>query len=490
MQSLTCDNKSSQCSAEVYVGNFYRVFVLYRQSPVINCRVFVYFWGQKVLKMESRADRVTSFRRARADRVTAVSDEQIEPPVSDEHEQIEPPASDAPTLDALAFEDRPVSQGHVDDLRTESLRDILRCAHMALDDECIMYVDEANTEYIPFPTATETCISVSSLSHAAEEENAGSGPCAHFYKKNSRKRQRKSGTWKRARAKYARQHGEAYVNQKGVFVSAKVPVRSDSLCKCRYKCSEIPQDVKESIHAAFYQLDENGKNAYLFGCIEAYQPKCFITTAERHRKWSYSYSVLIDGSRRKVCCRALCRLHDIGKKKVRSLCGKVSSGCNSAPCDMRGKHHNRPKKLAADVIDRVKQHIASFPSETSHYSRTKNPNRKYLSPLLSINKMYNLYKNECDKNNILPVSSASYRKLFTEEFNLGFGSPRTDTCTTCDKSSDGCQEHKQKADYAFDVQKKDRLTAASSDNVQYITFDLQKSLPLPKLSTSTAFYLR
>jgi len=59
-----------------------------------------------------------------------------------------------------------------------------------------------------------------------------------------------------------------------------------------------------------------------------------------------------------------------------------------------------------------------------------------------------------------------------------------------DKSSEECQEDKQKADHAFDVQKKDRLTTASSDNVQYITFDWQKSLPLPKLSTSTASYLR
>jgi len=38
--------------------------------------------------------------------------------------------------------------------------------------------------------------------------------------------------------------------------------------------------------------------------------------------------------------------------------------------------------------------------------------------------------------------------------------------------------------------KEDRKVAAEHDNIAYITFDMQKTLPLPKLSTSVAFYLR
>ena len=36
----------------------------------------------------------------------------------------------------------------------------------------------------------------------------------------------------------------------------------------------------------------------------------------------------------------------------------------------------------------------------------------------------------------------------------------------------------------------DRTLAAEDDDIAYITFDMQKTLPLPKLSTSIAFYLR
>jgi len=37
---------------------------------------------------------------------------------------------------------------------------------------------------------------------------------------------------------------------------------------------------------------------------------------------------------------------------------------------------------------------------------------------------------------------------------------------------------------------KDRQLAVEDQRVTYITFDMQKTLPLPKLSTSIAFHLR
>ena len=74
--------------------------------------------------------------------------------------------------------------------------------------------------------------------------------------------------------------------------------------------------------------------------------------------------------------------------------------------------------------------------------------------------------------------------------HLGFGSPKSDTCATCDKGYE-CDAHKHRAELAFDMQKKDKEKASSDSEYNYITFDLQKTLPLvPKLSTSVAFYLR
>ena len=123
-------------------------------------------------------------------------------------------------------------------------------------------------------------------------------------------------------------------------------------------------------------------------------------------------------------------------------------------------------------VDFVKKHIGSFPTYTSHYFRSDNPNRKYLSSQLSLSKLYELYEYECASQSVEPVSEWVYRNVFNKQFNLSFGryihshashththththsphthththitdshlsthtrslfSPRTDTCKTCD----------------------------------------------------------
>ena len=88
----------------------------------------------------------------------------------------------------------------------------------------------------------------------------------------------------------------------------------------------------------------------------------------------------------------------------------------------------------------------------------------------------------------LPVSRRAYREIFVRNFNYGFGTPRSDTCATCD--SGDSEAHKQKAALAFAQQKVDREQATADENTIFITFNLQKTMPLPKLSTGISFYLR
>jgi len=50
--------------------------------------------------------------------------------------------------------------------------------------------------------------------------------------------------------------------------------------------------------------------------------------------------------------------------------------------------------------------------------------------------------------------------------------------------------HKELAEVALQQQQQDREQARTNSNVMYITFDLEKTLPLPKLSVSKAFYMK
>lgn len=95
----------------------------------------------------------------------------------------------------------------------------------------------------------------------------------------------------------------------------------------------------------------------------------------------------------------------------------------TAPIDKRGtaSAHN---KTSEEQIKKVCDFINKFPSYTSHYSRSKNPNRQYLCPDLCITKMYELYKRECLKNGDVVVSQFIFRKTFNEKFNLHFRPPQ------------------------------------------------------------------
>jgi len=103
----------------------------------------------------------------------------------------------------------------------------------------------------------------------------------------------------------------------------------------------------------------------------------------------------------------------------RALKAQAAAG-GSPHTDQRGRHEPGNKTSAARVQN-MKQHIESFPKYRSHYSQKDNPSRCYLSPSLSLSKMYHLYQEKCAKENLQPVSEWMYRKIFNCDCNLSFG---------------------------------------------------------------------
>lgn len=87
------------------------------------------------------------------------------------------------------------------------------------------------------------------------------------------------------------------------------------------------------------------------------------------------------------------------------------------------------------------------------------------------------------------VKVSFYRHIFETKFNLSFGHPKSDTCTVCD-AGENSLEHRENWEFAFHSQKVDRQIPSVDRRTCYVTLDLQQTMPLPKLSTSKAFYLR
>lgn len=113
-------------------------------------------------------------------------------------------------------------------------------------------------------------------------------------------------------------------------------------------------------------------------------------------------------------------MHSVSNGRLdRALKAQVDDG-GALHCDQRGRHEPG-NKTKPEVINHIKAHISSFPQYKSHYSRADNPHRQFLSPHLTLQKLYLLYKEKCEAEGTRVASDWIYRKVFNESFNLSFG---------------------------------------------------------------------
>lgn len=78
------------------------------------------------------------------------------------------------------------------------------------------------------------------------------------------------------------------------------------------------------------------------------------------------------------------------------------------------------KSTFEEINDSIRNHIKSFPVMDSHFCRKS---IAYSSLDLLVNKMYTVYCMGYNAGNNIPTK-CSYRKMFNQEFNLGFYRPK------------------------------------------------------------------
>ena len=127
-----------------------------------------------------------------------------------------------------------------------------------------------------------------------------------------------------------------------------------------------------------------------------------------------------------VCQKAFVSVHGVSIKSLKCLCKFMNEGHTSPPTDQRGKH-GKQWSLPEDIKAKIMAHIDSFPAQELHYSWKDNHES------LNIKRMWYLYleKHEPEQMECLQ-QKLPYRNIFNTCFNIGFGRPRSDACTTCD----------------------------------------------------------
>lgn len=334
---------------------------------------------------------------------------------------------------------------------------------------------------------------------------------------NGKKRKVKTANWKRNISKNRRNTGKDYISS---FSNKLIPKRvTGPDCKCVWKCfSKITDQDKVSVLEMFNSIVEKEKqDTFLCGLISVNsivrrRPKSGMSG--ENRSCSCKYKIRIGINEIIVCKKAFCSLFGIGKAVVERLVRNIKSN-NPSPKDLRGKHGIRQNKIPEDVIFKIKAHIESFPKQESHYSR--NDSRvQYLSPELSIAKMYKMFLEKYDPNifelmkndkNAKPaVKYKFFCEYFNNNFNLSFGCPRSDTCQKCDHLQNVIKSeidleakhqlelekeiHLKKAQIFYDDLKKCIKEAKENSEVEVLSFDFQQNMPLPHIPCGDVFYKR
>ncbi|KAK3916516.1 Endo-alpha-N-acetylgalactosaminidase [Frankliniella fusca] len=320
-------------------------------------------------------------------------------------------------------------------------------------------------------------------------------------RKNAKKRIVVPGGWAQEKAKVAFNAGVAHVTPKGA-VKLKRKMRAGCHLRCR-KCKErVSQEERELIFTNFWKLASvHRKRDYITRAVTTKKPQSCSTTPARARKSVRCYTLTIKrGTQEKkiIVCKKMF-LDTLGIQDCWVETALKKRGDTGLSPDKRGKHGNRPHRISEDILASVRRHINLFPRVPSHYTREKSK-REYLEPhIKSVERMHRIYVIWAKRQNIEKIATLStYRKVFNQEFNLGFFMPKKDQCETCNKwknCKDQAERRKMVKDYATHLKNKKlvrqlkKQDKASADELKCVAcFDLQKVLPCPRSETSVFFY--
>lgn len=200
----------------------------------------------------------------------------------------------------------------------------------------------------------------------------------------------------------------------------------------------------------------------------------------------------IKGLEISVCKTFFLHLTKFSADRVRYILKQVKLG--KPICENRGGDHVSHKSLQKK--NAVREFIGNLRGTESHYNRKKSK-RIYLHCSLNIRKLHTIYNSSTQPN--LKVSLSMFRRIFLQEFNIGFRSPASDVCGFCTmlnnklKAAQGSEKqaiitekriHKLRAKCFYELLKEKKEDELS------LCFDMQQVQPLPRTPIQQAFYAR
>lgn len=283
------------------------------------------------------------------------------------------------------------------------------------------------------------------------------------------------------------------------YSAKRLPEKPTCTHKKNYQCTSLTMRDLNAFHSRYYKnKDKRSQDAFILKHIKgSYTSRRRPRQGNRKGKeLTTKYYIYSRSSKKmiRVCQKTFINILDIKRYRVERI-SKNFLKEGLMPEDNRGgdrKSHKYLGKKTA-IIEFIKKLKCSEP----HYCRGSSA-RLYLAAELSINKLFTFYNDQAEEQ--LRVKRSYFRTVFNTNFNLGFGTPRTDVCSVCLQYTEKIKVadnerlkndliiqqcvHKKRAKAFFSYLKDE------SPNVYIFSFDCQKNMPLPKIPDQSTYYSR
>lgn len=257
-----------------------------------------------------------------------------------------------------------------------------------------------------------------------------------------------------------------------------------------------------TFHNNFYKYpSKETQDAFLLNCCVPKKPTRKRPRKGNHKskKFQTEFNVysMMQKKKIRVCQTAFLGILHITKHRVQYIAKSFMESGGQVVKEKRGGDRKTIK--FAEKKKAVMLFINMFYVDEPHYCRGHSE-RRYLPAELSINKIWKMYNKQVGLEEDLKVKKGYFRRIFNTNYNLGFGSPRTDVCSFClrlieqikrERDETAKQRlrvewrvHKLKAKAFFALVKEEQA------DLKTLSFDCQKNLPLPKTPDQITYYSR
>lgn len=267
-----------------------------------------------------------------------------------------------------------------------------------------------------------------------------------------------------------------------------------------FQCLNLTSNDIFNFHSNFYHSKKKtDQDNYILQYCKTISPKRKRPKDNTRTKklMSVQYFIRKHKSREKVqVCRQA--FLDILRIKPSRLKGVLTRNWQSGCVAQEKRGGDRKEFEFRARKEAVIKFIQKFEPLELHHIRGKIKHRIYLDASLNITKMFKMYNDQSGPG--MSVTHSFFRKVFNRNFNIGFGTPRKDVCSTClqlqeqikhEKCTAKKQKlmidlriHKLRAKAFFEKLREER------DDLITVSFDCQKNLPLPKVPDQSTYYSR